>query len=129
MVVLDSSGWLEYLWEGGLADRFVPYLEDMTQIVTPAIVLSEVYRAACRAGSDREAMSVVAQLEQTTISPLGSDAAITAAELSRDHGLALADALIYAAARLEGCGLVTADTDFRGLPGVVLIEATAEAEE
>lgn len=123
MIVLDSSGWLEYFWEGSLADRFAPYLADMAQIVTPAIVLCEVYRAARRVGSDREAMSVVAQLEQTTITPLGSDAAITAAELSRDHGLALADALVYAAARLEGCELVTADSDFRGLPGVVLIEA------
>jgi len=34
--------------------------------------------------------------------------------------------MIYATARLRGCELVTADTDFRGLPGVTLLEAAAE---
>jgi predicted nucleic acid-binding protein len=48
--------------------------------------------------------------------------AITAADLSVDHGLVAVDALIYATARLEGCELVTADPGSRGLPGVTLIE-------
>ena len=61
-------------------------------------------------------------MEYTRSLPADTIGAVVAAELSADHGLAAADAIIYATARLQGCELVTADTDFRGLPGVTLIE-------
>jgi len=135
--VVDSSGWIEYLADGPLAAAFAPYLAPPEDVLTPAAVLYEVYRWALtpaavlydvyrwarREGGDAPAMEAVAQLEQTRLVPADHIVAITAADLSIDHGLAAADALIYATARLEGCELVTADTDLRGLPGVTLIEA------
>jgi PIN domain. len=121
--VVDSSGWIEYLADGPLAAAFAPYLAPPEDVLTPAAVLYEVYRWARREGGDAPAMEAVAQLEQTRLVPADHIVAITAADLSIDHGLAAADALIYATARLEGCELVTADTDLRGLPGVTLIEA------
>jgi predicted nucleic acid-binding protein len=121
--IVDSSGWIEYLADGPLAAAFAPYLAPPEDVLTPAAVLYEVYRWARREGGDAPAMEAVAQLEQTRLVPADHIVAITAADLSIDHGLAAADALIYATARLEGCELVTADTDFRGLPGVTLIEA------
>lgn len=121
--VVDSSGWIEYLADGPLAAAFAPYLAPPEDVLTPAAVLYEVYRWARREGGDAPAMEAVAQLEQTRLVPADHIVAITAADLSIDHGLAAADALIYATARLEGCELVTADTAFRGLPGVTLIEA------
>ena len=120
--VVDSSGWIEYLADGPLAAAFAPYLAPPEDVLTPAAVLYDVYRWARREGGDAPAMEAVAQLEQTRLVPADHIVAITAADLSIDHGLAAADALIYATARLEGCELVTADTDFRGLPGVTLIE-------
>ncbi len=45
--------------------------------------------------------------------------------MSVDHGLVAADAMIYATARLQRCELVTADADFRGLTGVILLEEQA----
>ena len=121
--VVDSSGWIEYLADGPLAAAFAPYLAPPEDILTPAAVLYEVYRWARREGGDAPAMEAVAQLEQTRFVPADHIVAIAAAEFSADRGLAAADAFIYATARLEGCELVTADTDFRGLPGVTLIEA------
>jgi len=121
--VVDSSGWIEYLADGPLAAAFAPYLAPPEDVLTPAAVLYEVYRWARREGGDAPAMEAVAQLEQTRLVPADHIVAITAADLSIDHGLAAADALIYATARLEGCELVTANIDFRGLPGVTLIEA------
>jgi PIN domain. len=121
--VVDSSGWIEYLADGPLAAAFAPYLAPPEDILTPAAVLYEVYRWARREGGDAPAMEAVAQLEQTRFVPADHIVAIAAAELSVDRGLAAANAFIYATARLEGCELVTADTDFRGLPGVTLIEA------
>jgi predicted nucleic acid-binding protein len=123
--VVDSSGWIEYLADGPLAAAFAPYLAPPEDILIPAAVLYEVYRWARREGGDAPAMEAVAQLEQTRFAPADHNVAIVAAELSADRGLAAADAFIYATARLEGCELVTADTDFRGLPGVTLIEAAA----
>jgi len=121
--VVDSSGWIEYLADGPLAAAFAPYLAPPEDVLTPAAVLYEVYRWARREGGDAPAMEAVAQLEQTRLVPADHIVAITAADLSIDHGLAAADALIYATARLEGCELVTANIDFRGVPGVTLIEA------
>jgi toxin FitB len=123
--VVDSSGWIEHFADGPLAARFTPFLCDPDKIVTPSLVLYEVYRWARRHGGDREAMEIVGHLEHTRFAVVDVSTAIVAAELSIDHGLAAADALIYATARLEGLELVTADTDFRGLPGVTLIEAEA----
>ena len=53
--------------------------------------------------------------------PVDEYLALEAADFSLDHGLAMADSLIYVTARRESADLVTADADFDGLPGVVLI--------
>jgi toxin FitB len=128
VLVVDSSGWIEFFADGPLADRVQPYLVAAERIVTPAVVLYEVYRWARRTGTDPVAMSIVAQLEQTQLVPADSAVALTAAELGLEHQLAVADAFVLATARLRGCDLVTADSDFRGLPGVVLIEADDEGQ-
>ena len=62
-------------------------------------------------------MEVVAHMEGTQFAPADVTTAVVAVQLSAEHGLAAADAMIYATARLQRCELVTADADFRGLPG------------
>ena len=123
MKVIDSSVWLELVTDGPLAAPCSQHLVDLAEVVTPSVVLLEVYRVLRRQGRERAAMRTVGQMEHTRFVAVDTHVAITAADLSIDHGLAAVDALIYAVARLEGCDLVTADTDFRGLPGVTLIEA------
>jgi len=68
-------------------------------------------------------MRTVGEMEHTRILSTDTMVAIIAADLSLEKGLSAADAIIYATARLERCELITADADFRGLPGVTLIEA------
>ena len=46
-------------------------------------------------------------------------AVVAAADLER--GLAMADAIVFATAQRHGATLVTGDSDFNGLPDVVLI--------
>jgi predicted nucleic acid-binding protein len=122
MKVVDSSAWIEYFADAPLAAAFEPHLHDPDCVVTPTVVLYEVYRWARRECTDEEAMLMVGQLEQTTLTSLDGALAVVAAELSADHGLAAADAVVYATARISGYELVTADADFRGLKDVVLIE-------
>ncbi len=47
--------------------------------------------------------------------------AMAAAQISIARRLAMADAIIYATAQEYGAELVTADPDFKNLPGVVIL--------
>ena len=123
MKVLDSSVWIDHLADGPLAARCAAYLVAEREIITPVPVLYEVYRWTLRHAGERAAMEVVGHMECTRCAPADVTTAVIAVQLSADHGLATADAFIYATARVEGCELVTLDADFRGLPGVTLIEA------
>jgi predicted nucleic acid-binding protein len=63
----------------------------------------------------------VAALRRATIAPVDASLALEAADLSLAHGLPMADSLVYATARRHGATLVTADTDFQGLPDAVVV--------
>jgi predicted nucleic acid-binding protein len=120
--VVDSSGWLEFFTDGPLADSYAEHLADLGQILTPAIVIYEVYKRIKRERSEEEALRAVAQLEKTRIASLTTTIALTAADLSLEHGLAMADAMIYATAVLHHSMVITSDSDFEFLPGVTYLE-------
>jgi predicted nucleic acid-binding protein len=63
----------------------------------------------------------VAALQRATIVSLDPTLALEAADLSLAFGLAMADSIVYATGRRHGAKLVTADTDFDGLPDAVVI--------
>lgn len=119
MKVVDSSAWIEFFTDGPLAARFAPYLDEPEEIVTPTIVLYEVYKLIRRERDEEAGLVAVAAMERTRLAPLTEAVALTAADLALEHRLAMADAIVYATARLEGADVVTADEDFRDLPGVI----------
>jgi predicted nucleic acid-binding protein len=123
--VVDSSGWLEFLADGPLADRYAPHLEPLADLITPTVVLYEVYRWVKRQRTEEEALIAAAQIEKTTLAPLTSSIALTAADVGLEHGLAMADSIVYATALLAGAELVTSDRDFAALPGVRYLEKPA----
>jgi hypothetical protein len=43
-ILLDSSGWIEFFTGGPLADRYSGYFSSRYEIITPTIVLYEVYK-------------------------------------------------------------------------------------
>jgi predicted nucleic acid-binding protein len=65
---------------------------------------------------------VAAQLEKTRVVPLNSTIALTAADLGLEHGLAMADSIVYATAVVNDVELTTSDRDFSALPGVEYLE-------
>jgi len=117
VTLVDSSGWIEYFTNGPLADEFAPYLEDPSEVVTPTIVIFEVFRVIRRQRSEEEAIQAVAQMQKTSVVDLDQFIALTAADVSIEHGLAMADAIVFATARVQDVQLVTADSDFEGLVG------------
>ena len=86
-----------------------------------AIEVYEVYKVIRRDLSEERALEAVSALRRATIVPVDESLALEAADESLAHGLAMADALVYATARRHGATLVTADADFDGLPDAVVV--------
>jgi predicted nucleic acid-binding protein len=117
--VIDSSGWIEYFVGGPHADRFACYLGPNVEIVTPTIVLYEVYKKIKRERGEEMALLITGRLNATEVIPLTASLALNAADISMRHGLAMADAIVYATSVDREAQLITGDADLRDLPGVI----------
>lgn len=119
--IVDSSGWIEFFTSGPLADRYASYLKNRNDLVTPTVVIYEVYKKVKRERGEEAALLATGQLKATQVIPLTEPIALRAADLSLQHGLAMADAIVCATAREQNARLVTSDTDLKDLPGVVYL--------
>jgi predicted nucleic acid-binding protein len=121
VILVDSSGWIEYLAARSKADEFARYIQGDEPLVTSTIQVYEIYKVVRRDVSEERAIESVSALRATTVVPLDESLALEAADFSLEHGLAMADAIIFATAARYRAEIVTADADFEGLPGVTLI--------
>lgn len=119
MILVDSSGWIEFFTGGANAGKYGSYLEEA--VVTPTVVLYEVYKIIKRERTEEEALLAVAQMQKTRLVPLSESLALAAADVSLEFQLAMADSIVYATARAENAELVTSDKDLRGLLGVTYL--------
>jgi len=118
---VDSCGWIEYLADGPLAEKYAPYFASPDEIVTPSIVVFEVTKKIWREQGKEKAVLVAAQMQQTRIVPFDSHLAIAAAHASLQWGLPMADAIAYVTGMDCGCKVVTSDSHFKNLSGVLFI--------
>jgi len=94
VILVDSSGWIEFFIDGPRADRYASYLKRPDEVVTPTVVLFEVYRKLRRERGEEFALAVAAQMRRTRLVPLSEAIALEAGDLSLRHSLATADAFI-----------------------------------
>jgi toxin FitB len=120
-LVVDSSGWLEYITEDSKAADFARYVEGENPILLPTIVIYEVYRKLLTAKGKTAADRFVSQALRRRIVPLDENLALAAANVGLEYRLAMADAIIYATTLAFQAALITSDPHFRGLPGVTLL--------
>ena len=120
LVVVDYSGWLEYLTEDSKAAAFGHYIEAEDSVLVPSVVLYEVYKQLAKLRGKPIADRFVSQTMHQKIVPLDESIALAAATASLDHRLSTMNAIVYATARVCSAQLVTSDTHFRGLPGVII---------
>lgn len=118
MNLVDSSGWLEYFADGPNADFFAPAIQKTAELIVPSISLYEVFKRILQQKDESQALRGVAYMEQGTIVELDASIALSAARLSLDLKLPMADSIILATARAYGAILWTQDDDFRDLEGV-----------
>ena len=116
LFLVDSSGWIEFLGDGPLANRFAPYFEREDRLIVPAIVLYEVYKKLLSVSGSAAADRFLSAALRTRVVPIDERLALLAARISLDRRLAMADAMIYATAFVAGALLVTLDAHFQGLP-------------
>ena len=121
MMVVDSSGWLEFLTDGPLADEYARRLRQPAAVITPTIVMYEVYKHSKRLRGEGGALDAVAAMQKTRVVPLNDELALVAADLSLEHKLPMADAIVLATARLYEAEVVTSDADFEGVADVTYI--------
>jgi toxin FitB len=120
-VLLDSSGWLEYITADVNAARFADYIEGSVPLIVPTIVLYEVHKKLLIADGETGANRFVSHALRQIVVQLDEDLALSASQISVDLRLHLADAIIYATGQAWNAPIVTSDDHFRGLPGVILI--------
>lgn len=118
MNVVDSSAWLEYFGDGPNASEFAPAIENLDELVVPALTLYEVFKRTHQIADESVALDAAAVMMQGRVVELDAMLALDAARLSLDTGLAMADAVILATARADDAVLWTQDAHFDGLENV-----------
>lgn len=121
LFLVDSSGWIELLGNGPLADQFAPYFDEEERLVVPAIVLYEVYKKLLATQGSTAADRFLSAALRAHVMPIDERLALLAARISLDRRLAMADAMIYATAVTSSARLITSDVHFQGLPDVTVI--------
>lgn len=122
MNVVDSCGWLEYFADGQNADFFAPIIERTELLIVPSISLYEVFKRVLQQRGEHEALRAVALMQQGRVIALGDTLALTAAKLSSELKLPMADSIILATARAHAAIVWTQDDDFSGIQGVQYIQ-------
>lgn len=104
-----------------MADEYEKFVAAPEDLVTPAIVLYEVYRHVFRKSGESGGKLALSAMVKTRLVPLTSGLAVAAAQVGVDHRLPMADSIIYATALACGATVVTSDAHFQGLPQVEFI--------
>ncbi len=123
MNIVDSCGWLEYFADGPNADFFARPIEDIENLIVPAICIFEVFKCVYLQRGEDDALQAVALMHQGEIIGLDDTCALYAARCSIDYNLPMADSIILSVAQLKKAVIWTQDADFRGIKGVKYIEA------
>lgn len=118
MNLVDSSGWLEYLADGKNAEFFAPAVEKTEDLIVSAINVYEVFKRVLQQRDEDAALQSVALMQQSTVVDVTASIAMTAAKVSHDLKLPMADSLILTTAREYHATLWTQDADFKGIPDV-----------
>jgi predicted nucleic acid-binding protein len=116
--VVDSSGWLEYFADAPNAGFFAAAIEDVAELVVPTISLFEVFKRVLQQAGEDQALEAAAFMLQGRVVDLDARLALSAARLSDQLKLPMADSIMLATARQQGAVLWTQDADFATIPEV-----------
>lgn len=123
MNVVDSSGWLEYFADGPNADFFAPAIEDIADLLVPTLSLYEVFKRVLQQKGEDKALEAVAVMMQGEVVDLTATIAMSAAKLSDELKIPMADSMMLATAREHDADFWTQDADFTAIPDVRFVSS------
>jgi predicted nucleic acid-binding protein len=118
MNVVDSCGWLEFFGKGPNGPVFREVLVNGDDLVVPSVTIFEVHKRVAQQRGEEEALKRTAFMRQAHVVDLSAEIAVSAARLSSELSLPMADAIILATARAHDAVVWTQDAHFEGMPGV-----------
>ena len=118
MNLVDFSGWLEYFADGPNADFFAPAIENVSELVVPSISIYEVFKRVLQQRSEAEALQAVAIMTRGRVADLNVPLALSAAKISTELRLPMADSIILATTRAYKATLWTQDEHFESMDDV-----------
>jgi predicted nucleic acid-binding protein len=125
MRVVDTSAWIEHFIASPTGKRLAPEFPTANECLVPTIVQHELAKWLTRELDEQTSSEVIAFTNTCLVVQLDTRTALIAADLSRQHKLATADAIIYATALRQNVALLTCDAHFKDLPHVIFIAKTA----
>lgn len=118
MNVVDTSAWLEYFTDGPNAKHFATVVKTTHELVVPTVTMYEVFKVVLRESDENAALQSIAALQKGMVAELTQKLSISAAKLSLQHSLPMADAIILATAQAHSATLWTQDIHFKGIQGI-----------
>lgn len=118
MNIVDSSGWLAYFTDEPHAERFEKLVTDPDSLITPTIILYEVFKVVLRESGENEALQTIAAMKKGKVVDLTVTIALAASKLSLEFELPMADSIILATAKQFDAVIWTLDSNFKNIKGV-----------
>ncbi|MBA4380908.1 MAG: VapC toxin family PIN domain ribonuclease [Anaerolinea sp.] len=118
MNLVDSCGWVEFFCDSPLAGKYAHAIEITSDLVVPTVCVYEVVKKILTEVGEQEALQAMATMRRGHVEELTDQLAVSAAFLSRQHKLPMADAVVYATARRFGATIWTQDSHFKTLSSV-----------
>ncbi len=120
-ILLDSSVWIELFGAGERHDACKDIFQRAQTIIVPSLVQFEVYKKILKLKSESHALSAISTLRSFSCVDLTPEVALTAADLSVEFNLPMADSIVLAHAQLADAVLFTLDNYFSKIDGVQVI--------
>jgi predicted nucleic acid-binding protein len=97
-------------------------VENLSELVVPSVSIYEVFKRVLQQRDESDALRAVAVMQQGLVVDLDAAITLSAAQLSVELGLPMADSLVLATARAHDAVLWTQDADFEGIDSVQYTE-------
>ena len=121
-VLVDSSGWLEYLTDDTKKELFEPYLADKKKtLIVPTIVIYEVRKVLLTQQQKTAADWFTSEAMRHTVVALDENIAADSATNCVQMKIPLADSIIYTTALSENAQIITSDAHFANLPNATIL--------
>ncbi len=122
MNVIDSTLWIEYFADTEAGNKVAEIIENTNELIVPTITIYEVFKKLLLETNEDDALFAIAHMRQGKVIELSEELSLSAARISKDNKMPMADSIIYATNIKYNCILWTQDKHFTNLRSVNYFE-------